>query len=141
VIVLDTDIISLLDRHSGQPFEILARRLRDSSDDRVCVTIISFEEQMRGWLSYIAASRTAVRQMEGYARLQRMLDWYQQQDVLPFDQRASDQFAILRRSRLKVGTMDLKIASFALAHGALLVSRNTKDFRAIRGLLVEDWTR
>ena len=141
MIVLDTDIISLLDRQSGQAFENLARRLRESNDDHICVTIISFEEQMRGWLSYIAASRTPSRQLEGYARLQHMLGWYQRQEVLPFDQRASVLYENLRRSRLRVGTMDLKIASVVLAHGALLLSRNTKDFRLIPNLSVDDWTR
>ena len=106
MIVLDTDIISILDRQSGQPFESLAARLRDSADDHICVTIINFEEQMRGWLSYIAASRTPSRQVDGYTRLQKMLGWYQRQEVLPFDRRASDIFEGLRRSQLKVGTMD-----------------------------------
>jgi len=48
LIILDTDIISLLDRRSGEEFERLARRLADVPDDeRVRATIISFEEQMR----------------------------------------------------------------------------------------------
>ena len=141
MIVLDTDIISILDRQSGQPFESLAARLRESAEDHICVTIISFEEQMRGWLSHIAASRTPSRQVEGYSRLQKMLGWYQRQEVLPFDRRASDIFESLRRARLKVGTMDLKIASVARAHDALLITRNTNDFRLIPALRVEDWTR
>ena len=141
MIVLDTDIITLLDQQSGQAFENLVDRLSDPAVDRVCVTIISFEEQMRGWLSYIAASRTPARQVEGYARLQRMLGWYQRQDVLEFGQHAADVFERLRRSRLKVGTMDLRIASIARANDALLITRNMKDFRLVPGLRVEDWTR
>ncbi|HEV2296391.1 MAG TPA: type II toxin-antitoxin system VapC family toxin [Tepidisphaeraceae bacterium] len=141
MIVLDTDIISLLDRQSDQPFEALTRRLSASVEDRVCVTIISFEEQMRGWLSYIAASRTSSRQIEGYGRLQKMLAWYQRQEILPFDPAASAIFESLRRSRLKLGTMDLRIAAVVRAHDALLISGNTKGFKLVPGLRVEDWTR
>lgn len=141
MIVLDTDIISLLDRRAGQAYENLSRRLSDPSADRVCVTIISFEEQMRGWLSYIAASRALSRQVEGYSRLHRMLRWYQRQEVLDFDSGVAEVFDQLRRARTRVGTMDLKIAATARAHGALLVSRNTADFKQVSGLRVEDWTR
>jgi len=58
LIVLDSDIISLLDRKSGEGFEKLVRRLNAVPDDeRVCATIISFEENMRGWLGQISAAR------------------------------------------------------------------------------------
>jgi tRNA(fMet)-specific endonuclease VapC len=46
----------------------------------------------------------------------------------------------LKRSRLRVGTMDLKIAAIALAHGATLLTRNLKDFGRVPGLRIEDWT-
>jgi tRNA(fMet)-specific endonuclease VapC len=35
--------------------------------------------------------------------------------------------------------MDLRIAAIALAHDALLLSRNLKDFRKVPGLCVDDW--
>lgn len=37
------------------------------------------------------------------------------------------------------GTMDLKIVSIVLVHGATLLSGNLRDFRQIPGLHVEDW--
>lgn len=36
-------------------------------------------------------------------------------------------------------TMDLKIASIAIATSATLLSRNTRDFERIPNLHVEDW--
>jgi tRNA(fMet)-specific endonuclease VapC len=75
LIILDTDIISLLDRKSGKTFENLARRLAVvPNDERVCATIISFEEQMRGWLGQIAAARKPEAQVVAYNRLQRLLE-------------------------------------------------------------------
>lgn len=38
-----------------------------------------------------------------------------------------------------MGTMDLKIASISLAHGATLLTRNLRDFEAMPGLRLEDW--
>jgi tRNA(fMet)-specific endonuclease VapC len=36
--------------------------------------------------------------------------------------------------------MDLKIAAIVLAHDAILITRNSSDFRKISGLSIEDWT-
>jgi tRNA(fMet)-specific endonuclease VapC len=49
--------------------------------------------------------------------------------------------AALRHARIRVGTQDLRIASIALAHNALLVSANLQDFEQVPGLRVEDWLR
>lgn len=42
--------------------------------------------------------------------------------------------------RLRIGTMDLKIAATALASEATLVTRNTVDFGKVLGLKMEDWS-
>jgi tRNA(fMet)-specific endonuclease VapC len=67
LIVLDTDIISLLDRKSGEGFERFVHRFTAVPDDeRVCATIISFEEQMRGWLGQVAAARKPKDEVTAY---------------------------------------------------------------------------
>ena len=141
MIVLDTDIISLLDSKSGEGFERLVRRFTAVPDDeRVCATIISFEEQMRGWLGQIAAARNSRDEVTAYTRLERLLREYQLRDVLPYDDGAATVFTSLRRQRIRIGTMDLRIGAIALTHDALLVSRNLPDFKQIPHLRVEDWT-
>ncbi len=42
--------------------------------------------------------------------------------------------------KLRIGTMDLRIAAIAIAQDALLLSKNLTDFRTVPGLSVEDWT-
>src|SRR5689334_21472792 len=96
---------------------------------------------MRGWLSFIASARTSDRQVSAYARLQRLLEWYARQEVLPFDAQAALYFDELKRSRVRVGSMDLKIAAIALSRGATLISRNISDFARVPRLRIEDWTR
>lgn len=50
-----------------------------------------------------------------------------------------DEFEVLKQAKTRVGTMDLKIGSIALAHRATLLTRNLNDFERIAGLQVEDW--
>jgi len=64
VIVLDTDVLSLIQRADGPAYDRLVQRL-DAADDEVAVSIISFEEQMRGWLAYVARSKSLDQQIEG----------------------------------------------------------------------------
>ena len=59
--------------------------------------------------------------------------------VLDFDDRAGIEFERLKSSRIRVGTMDMKIAAISLALGATLLTRNTRDFAKITGLKIADW--
>jgi len=40
-----------------------------------------------------------------------------------------------------IGCADMVIAATALAHGAVLVTANTREFHRVTGLRVEDWTK
>jgi tRNA(fMet)-specific endonuclease VapC len=103
-------------------------------------TIISDEEQVRGWMAYIARLRSVTQQVDAYRRLHRQLDNYCRIPVLVFDAPAAVTFQRLRRTRLRIGTMDLKIAAIVLSREATLLSRNHADFGRVPGLQVEDWT-
>jgi len=43
------------------------------------------------------------------------------------------------RRKIRLGTMDLKIAATALVNNALLLSANRRDFERVPGLRVENW--
>ena len=47
MIILDTDLLSIVQRASGPDYDTLAGRL-DAAEDEAAVTIVNFEEQMRG---------------------------------------------------------------------------------------------
>src|SRR5947209_4935424 len=131
--------MSLLDR-GGEAGETLRARLRTVPPDEVATTIISYEEQTRGWLARIAQLRTVERQVGIYRELKRQLQNYCHIPVVDFDERATATFGSLRRAGLRIGTMDLKIAAIALASDATLLSRNLSDFGKVPGLQVEDWS-
>ena len=139
MIILDTDVLSLVQRANGPEYENLVGRL-DFADDEVAVSIVSFEEQMRGWLAFIARAGSLTQQINAYAKLHALLDDFTTRPVLDFDRDAAVELERLSRSKVRIGTMDSKIAAISLAHNALLISRNLRDFRKVPELRVEDWT-
>lgn len=140
MIILDTDCISLLERDNADA-ATLRQRLAEVSPPEVATTIITFEEQMRGWLTYLAKARTLENQVAAYEKLYRFLDNYRAIPVLPFDVVAAAELRRLQSLKIRVGTMDLKIASIALAQNALLITRNLSDFEQVPNLKLADWTQ
>jgi tRNA(fMet)-specific endonuclease VapC len=60
--------------------------------------------------------------------------------ILSFTESAINRRVELRAPKLNVRKMDLAIAAIALEQSAVLVTRNTRDFRRVPGLAVEDWS-
>jgi tRNA(fMet)-specific endonuclease VapC len=137
MLVLDTDHLVELDRGSSQGVA-LQQKLEDAGDE-VATTIISAEEQFRGWLAQLHRQRDPHEQIATYQRLQRRIAFFAAWHVLPWNTDAANILQGLRRQRVRIGTMDLKIASIVLAHGATLLSRNLRDFQQVPNLRVEDW--
>lgn len=106
----------------------------------LATSIITYEEQVRGWTARSSQAQTAEEQVFVYERLKRQLQSYCRTAVVDYDQRAAAEFERLRKLKVRIGTMDLKIAAIALANGATLLSRNTGDFGKVPGLIVEDWS-
>jgi tRNA(fMet)-specific endonuclease VapC len=139
--VLDTDVLTIVQRREEPLYSRLVDRLRDAGPTAVTwVTIVSFEEQMRGWLAYVKSARPT-QLINAYRKLQDLYEDFGTRPTLNFDARALDEYHRLKSSGLRVGMMDLKIAALAIAHGELLISRNLRDFSRVPNLRVEDWTR
>ncbi|MDX2242551.1 MAG: type II toxin-antitoxin system VapC family toxin [Leptolyngbyaceae cyanobacterium bins.302] len=137
--ILDTDHLSVLDR-GGANAQRLLQKLASVNSSQVAASIISYEEQMRGWLSYIAKAQTIEQEIDPYKQLKRQLANYCAIPVLEFDEQAAQVFQGLRKEYPRLGSMDLKIASVALVNRATLLTRNSTDFGQISCLLIENWT-
>lgn len=137
--ILDTDHLSVIDR-GGANAQRLLQRLASINPTQVVTSIISYEEQMRGWLSYAAKAQTIEKQVEAYKELKRQLTNYCTIPIIDFDEQAAKELQRLKKLYPRLGTMDLKIASVVLVNQAVLLTRNSSDFGRIIGLLVEDWT-
>ena len=141
MIILDTDCLSLLQRKRGNGYFELYENLSRFSSDDIATTIVSFDEQMRGWMALVAKARTTKSLVFAYTDLESFLVSFTNLPVLPFDESSGLVFDQLVKQKLRVGTMDLRIASISMSREAILISRNLVDFERIPNLNVEDWTR
>jgi len=139
MLILDTDHLSLIDKDTMAAFNI-GRRLAAVPPGGVAVSIITYEEQMRGWLSYVAQANTPSRQVEAYQKLRLFVEHFRRIPLIDCDTAASAEFEHLRQERVRIGTMDLRIAATCLANDATLLTRNMKDFSKVPGLRAEDWS-
>jgi tRNA(fMet)-specific endonuclease VapC len=128
------DCSCVFKERTGKPFNPLCQRSAE-----VVTTIISYEEQLRGWMAYLARTRSVAHQVETYRRLLQHLDNYRRIPVLAFDEAAAVVLQQLRHTRLRIGTVDLKIAAIVVSHDATLLSRHLADVYQVPGLQFENW--
>jgi len=139
MIVFDTDHISLLQHRDSPKAETLRQRVRTLPTREIAVSAATLEEQARSWISLIGRYSDVRRQVAYYDRFVLMFRFFESWQILPFDQRAAEEFRRLRSESVRIGTTDLKIAAITLVHNATLVSGNLRDFAKVPGLRVEDW--
>jgi tRNA(fMet)-specific endonuclease VapC len=64
-------------------------------------------------------------------------------ESVAFDDEAAEHYGLIRadlsRDNTPIGANDLQIAAIARAHDLTVVTNNTREFRRIVGLRVEDW--
>ena len=138
MIVLDTDIVTL---YSYGKTEELRRRLENvEATEILAVTVITRMEVLQGRYESIlkaadgASLQTASRR---FREAEEMLNAFA---VLHPDEASCQTFdVLLKKKRRKMKRPDMLIASISLAHDALLVTRNTKDYQGVSGLRVENW--
>ena len=139
MLLLDTDHLTLLQHASGDRFERLRSRLHAVAGvETVCASIISIEEQMRGWMSVIAKEKSVERQISAFCELGNLFTFYARFQCLPFEEDAAHRSSSLHTAKIRLGTMDLKIAAKALVHRAKVLSANSRDFVQVPGLVVEN---
>ncbi len=139
MIVVDTDHLSVLQYQDSPSAKALRERIESVPDEDVVTTVVTYEEQVRSWLSQIARHADVHRQIPYYERLIRMADFFADWELLPFNQGAADTFKELRRQKIRISSTDLKIAAIAIAHHATLLTRNVRDFQLVSNLRVENW--
>lgn len=130
--LLDTDTCITLIRGKGASILAVMRR-HDVGD--VGISSITAAELYAGVFKSAAPERNRVALIEFMAPL----------EVLPFDADAAVHYGKLRadlESRgVPIGAMDMLIAAHATAIGATVVTQNTREFRRVRNLKVENWSR
>src|SRR5262249_15215288 len=139
MILLDTDHITVLAFPEHSQFQSLRARIDKTEGEIVAIAVINIEEPLRGWLAEINRRRMARDQVVPYDRLVKLIKFFACFPILAFDGNAAGKFDELRKQRIRIGTMDMKIAAIALVNDALFLSANLRDFRQVPGLRVENW--
>ena len=133
--ILDTDHVSLFQhRH---PFVV--QRVNQVNFEEIAITIITAEEQLRGRFNVIRNASSSDKLVLAYAKFQNNLDFLQSVSLLEFSEAAGNIYAELK-TKIRVGTQDLRIAAITLSVNGILVTRNWKDFEKVPNLRLEDWT-
>jgi tRNA(fMet)-specific endonuclease VapC len=138
MLVLDTDHLTEYQRGTSAEARRLKERL-DHATEPYATTIVTVEEIMRGWMAAIHRIQDPHRQINAYAKLQQLFRFFAIWNVLEWNETVVAEYDSLKRAKVRIGTMDLKIASIALAGNATLLTRNRSDFSRVPGLRVEDW--
>lgn len=134
VYLLDSNAFSELVKDPEGKVASEYERVAADPDSAVLVSIITACE-----LRYGVQKRRAKRLAE---RVDELLSAFL---VVPLDIGVDWHYAQLRtdlemRGQL-IGPNDMLIAAHALALGAILVTDNTREFRRVKGLRVENWLR
>ena len=134
---LDTDILTLI--HANQAR--VAEQQRNIAPQEIAISIITRIEILRGRFDAVLKAKDSEALLRAQRFLLRSEELLGSLWIVPFDAAAAREFDRLRadRSTRKLGRADLLIASIALAHRAILVTRNLRHFRAIPGLHVVNW--
>jgi tRNA(fMet)-specific endonuclease VapC len=128
--LLDTNICIALIR---QKSEAILQKLTTLAPGDVGISCITLAE-----LFYGSAKSTHPEQNNS-ALEQFLLSL----ELVDFDQQAASAYGKIRAELEKngkiIGSMDMLIAAQAISLGTILVTNNTREFKRVSGLLLEDW--
>lgn len=140
--LLDTNIISFMNQ-KGENKENIQENIRQKikNSNQLFISVISYQEVIHGIAD--ARSRNGNDYRKSYFKdvLSTINNGI---IVLDYTIDTADIFAEIKtklnRKGFQVDDKDLMIAASAVEAEFTLVTNNTKDFKNISGLIVEDWT-
>lgn len=137
--LFDTDHWTILQLRTGEQYEASTHNMNVVGRENCFTSIVTFHEVMNGWLKYIAAPKSQKSVVNAYARFEALLAAFSKSDLLPFSEKAGDEFTRLRSEGCRIGLMDLRIAAIGLTNSMTIVTRNIVDFSRVPGIELQDW--
>jgi tRNA(fMet)-specific endonuclease VapC len=138
--LLDTDHLSILQRKAGTDYLRLSNWMTQFSVTDFACCVVSLHEQLLGAHNFLNQAKNSAGLVRGYQFLERLPRDYSTFALLPFDSASAAIHDGLLARNLRLGAMDLRLASIALVHGLIVLSRNLRDFGRVPGLSTEDRT-
>lgn len=148
-IILDTDCLNLIENPNSEKAKILMRKLEAHKSDEISTTIISFEEQMRGWINSQEDKIGDAKKFEHYKKLSMYVENFKKYKILEFDDDAQKEYKKLKSeskeiekiAKTKITPMDLRIAAIAISKRAVLICQKADKLKEIPNLIALDWTK
>ncbi len=137
VFVLDTDTLSLYQ----EAHATVCRHVANTSMSDLAITVLSVEEQLSGWYTYLRKVTQPDKVAAAYQGLTDTVIAIRAFAIFTFDEHAILRYESLRKLKLNVRKMDLRIAAVVLEKNATLVTRNARDFKQVPGLTFVDWSQ
>ena len=130
--MLDTNICIFLIKH--KPEKVINRFLKLNSTD-ICISSITFAELFYG----VEKSQAKIKNRIALTLFLSNIA------IKSFDSLAAEEYGVVRaeleRTGLPIGPLDTQIAAHARSLGLTLVTNNTREFKRVSRLTVEDWTQ
>ena len=133
--MLDTNICSFIMRE--QPQRLLTR-LQEIVDHRnqIVISAITYAELRFGAIGKKASPKHNLIVNQFLERIDA---------ILPWDKAAVEASADIKKylsdRGTPIGANDTNIAGHAIASGCILVTSNTREFKRVTGLILEDWSK
>src|SRR5437879_394086 len=101
--VLDTDVLTLYQEGDAV---VRSHALQHSTQD-IATTVLNVEEQVSGWYTLVRQAKQRDDLAWAYSRLAASVRFLAQLAILDFTKAAIDRYQQLRRSKIKIGRLDL----------------------------------
>jgi tRNA(fMet)-specific endonuclease VapC len=129
--MLDTDTCSYIMKRSH---DAVLKKLAKVPTSDVCISVITKSELLYG-------VEVSPKRRQDEAAVDALLRYV---EVLDFPDDASSHYAKIRADLKARGAMiganDLLIAAHARSHNLTLITNNTREFRRVRNLSIDNWT-
>lgn len=117
------------------PIPMVMKRWEEIGDEKLAISVITHSELVYGL--HVKQSHKLTEAFDSILR--------NRFPILPVTREIADDFGALKASQRKKGRgftdLDLLIAATARVHHLILVTLNTKDFKPIEGMMLEDWSK
>lgn len=127
--LLDTNIVIHVIKR--RPIEVLGKFNAHAS--RMAISAVTLAELLHG-------AEKSSRPTENLAVVE---DFCSRLEVLPYSMKTAQHYgairAVLERTGELIGVNDLHIAAHARSEGLALVTNNTREFKRVPGLQLENW--
>lgn len=135
--ILDTNVVSELMRPA--PNATVIRWMATQNSEDLHITAVTMAEVLHG-IELLPSGKRQETLRAGAERLFRVVF---AERVLSFEARAGREFSIIASTRRRRGNpiseLDAQIAAIARGHGAVLATRDTRDFEGCGVRLVNPW--